>query len=149
MVSLSWITDYLRDYTPAGILKKGVDTLTAGLSYDLQGHDSPIANGVRDVADLWQEEVTDKTDLRLAQTESVLSGIPIVGSIIRGVEGAQQLEDYYNNTGQTPQYPAGTSLSAAGVGAGISSLGSTIAGGQSQGYKAGKMSLEDFYLSYY
>lgn len=137
---------WLYKYSGAGLLEQGLDSLTKGLQNDIRD-DSGIS-GIRDMADFYQREVVEKDDLRTAQVESVLGGVPIVGSVLRGLEGVQQLEDYYNNAGKVPQYPLGNSLSGAGLGAGVSSGVSALTG-NGPGYKAGKMSLEDFYYSYY
>lgn len=139
---------WLYKYSGAGLLEQGLDSLTKGLQNDLKDHPGSGASAIRDVADFYQSEVVEKDDLRTAQVESVLGGVPIVGSVLRGLEGVQQLEDYYNNAGKVPEYPLGNSLSGAGLGAGVSSGVSALTG-NGPGYKAGKMSLEDFYYSYY
>lgn len=71
--------------------------------------------------DFWDEQ-SQKSDLRGAQLESVVSGLPIVGDFLRGVEGATKLEDLYNNTGKVPAYPASQNLGASSLGYGAAAV---------------------------
>ena len=59
-----------------------------------------------------------------AMAESIWSGVPLVGPLIKGAEGARQLTDLYKNTGKVPAYPA---LSGVG-GAGLGYVASNVAG---------------------
>lgn len=51
-----------------------------------------------------------------AYWESIFSGVPIVGPLVKGIEGAKQLEDLYKNTGKVPAYPAISGVGGAGIG---------------------------------
>lgn len=51
-----------------------------------------------------------------AYWESILGGVPYIGPLIKGVEGANQLEDLYKNTGKVPAYPAISGTGGAGLG---------------------------------
>lgn len=97
---MSWVSDSLSDmYT--GTLRK----LKA--PYDLFG----AKNFYTDFID----SELEKSDLRAAEATTFLRGLPIIGNAIGGVEGVQQLEDLYNNTGKTPAYPASTGVGAQGL----------------------------------
>lgn len=87
-------------------------------------------------ADMMQREVVEKSDLRGAQLLEGLSNVPIVGNVIRGVQGVNRLEDLYNNTGRTAYY-AGSGVSGAGA------LGS--AAGQAAKIADGVHDLYQFY----
>lgn len=77
--------------------------------------DTPYARFVK-------REVVDKSDLRGAELLEGMSNLPLVGNVIRGIQGVNRLEDLYNNTGRIPYY-AGTGVSGAGsVGSGIRDL---------------------------
>lgn len=81
------------------------------------------------VNDFIENEVINKADLRGAEVESVLSGLPIAGDVIKGVEGVNQIEDLYANTGKIPEYPGATSASGAGIGRAIGTLTRKIENG--------------------
>lgn len=61
-----------------------------------------------------KREVVNKSDLRGAQLLEGLSNVPLVGNVIRGIQGVNRLEDLYNNTGRTAYY-AGSGVSGAGA----------------------------------
>lgn len=65
-------------------------------------------------AAMMKREVVDKSDLRGAQALEGLSNVPILGNVIRGIQGVNRLEDLYNNTGRTAYY-AGSGVSGAGA----------------------------------
>lgn len=90
-----------------------------------------------DMSRFFTNEVANKSDLRGSQVEAVLSGVPVVGDILRGVEGATQLEDLYNRTGKLAQYPALQNM-------GMSSLGH-LAGDISKKIEGGTHDLAEFY----
>lgn len=90
-----------------------------------------------DIADFIDREVVDKSDLRGAEVETFLRGFPIVGGIINGAEGINQLEDLYRNTGKVPAYPGASSPGAAGLGSSLSQLTRKI--------EDGSNSLHEFY----
>lgn len=71
-----------------------------------------------DLSRFWESEA-NKSELRGAQIEGFVSGLPVAGDIVRGIEGVNQMEDLYNNTGKVLHYPGANSL-------GTSSLGHTI-----------------------
>lgn len=63
-------------------------------------------NARNSVSNFFRDEITNKADLRGAQLDSFLGGVPLVGNFIRGIEGVNQLEDLYNRTGKVPAYPS-------------------------------------------
>lgn len=70
-------------------------------------------------ASFMKREVVDKSDLRGAQLLEGMSNVPIIGNVIRGIQGVNRLEDLYNNTGRTAYY-AGSGVSGAGaIGSGL------------------------------
>lgn len=95
------------------------------------------SNGLRDVADFMQNEIVNKADLRGAELETFLKGLPIVGGVINGFEGINQLEDLYRRTGKVPAYPGANSPGAAGIGSSLSQLTRKI--------EDGSNSLHEFY----
>lgn len=99
--------------------------------YSLGGH---VDNNI---SDFINNEIVNKADLRGSQLEAVLSGMPVVGNVLRGVEGANQLEDLYNRTGKTVQYPAIQNM-------GMSSLGH-LANDISKKIEGGTHDLAEFY----
>lgn len=90
-----------------------------------------------DLSRFFTNEVANKSDLRGTQAEAVLSGVPLVGDLLRGVEGATQLEDLYNKTGKTAEYPALQNM-------GMSSLGH-LAGDITKKIEGGTNDLAEFY----
>lgn len=119
MVNLSWLSDQISN----GV--KNVSTFyrnnfsTVADALDQVGlKDNPM----RTAADFIDDEITQKSDLRGAETETFLRGLPIVGGVINGIEGVNQLEDLYNRTGKIPAYPGSNSPGAAGIGSAIGQL---------------------------
>lgn len=104
---MSWISDGIGNYEKF-----------LGQAF---GKISPYMMGGSVANEFVQNEVVNKSDLRGAQIEAFLSGLPFVGGMIRGIDNAQQLEDLYNNTGQVPSYPGNQS-------GGLSSAGKSIGG---------------------
>lgn len=94
-----------------------------------------------DVSRFFENEVSNKADLRGAQLTTGLSGLPYVGDFIRGINGVQQLEDLYNKTGKVPAYPGGSSNGAAGITEGLNDL----AKGFTRKIENGSNSLHEFY----
>lgn len=82
-----------------------------------------------DVSKFFENEVVNKADLRGAQIESVLSGVPYVGDFLKGIEGVSQYEDLYNRTGKVPHYPALQSGGAGSLGHGLTDITRKIEGG--------------------
>lgn len=83
---------------------------------------SVASNGLRDVSDYMQNEIVDKADLRGAQLQTFLKGVPIVGGLLNGIEGMYQLEDLYDRTGKVPAYPSSNSPGGAGIASSLASL---------------------------
>lgn len=81
------------------------------------------------VSDFFRDEVTNKSDLRGAQVDSFLGGLPLVGNFIRGIEGVNQLEDLYNRTGKVPAYPSIQGVGAGALAHGVSDIARKIEGG--------------------
>lgn len=77
-------------------------------------NDAYHAVGPKGVKPLFVDD--GKNDLRGAQLEQILGGVPGVGDFLRGIEGANQLEDLYNSTGKTPAYPAIQNSGMGGLG---------------------------------
>lgn len=75
------------------------------------------------VSDFYKNQISAKASLRSSQFLEAMSGVPIVGSFIRGVQGVNQLEDLYNNTGRTSNYAGSGVSGASGIGSGLSTLG--------------------------
>lgn len=96
------------------------------------------------VADFYDREISKKSDLRGAETESFLSGLPFVGDFLRGVEGVSRLEDLYNNTGKLPAYPAGGGVGAGAIGHSVGQIAQKIADGKSDLYEYYAGSPDDF-----
>lgn len=63
------------------------------------------------------ESEQQKSALRGAEIEGVLSGIPVVGNVIKGIEGVNQMEDLYSQTGRVPAYPGLQNLGSSSLGA--------------------------------
>lgn len=69
-----------------------------------------------------------KSDLRGSEIVSFLSGLPIFGSLIRGIQGVNQLEDLYNNTGKVSYYPGIQTAGASGLATGGFGFGRMASG---------------------
>lgn len=92
----------------------------------------------------------DDTKMREAQFLSFLSGVPLVGGFVRGIQSARYMDDYYRNTGFIPSYP-GLNDPYGGY-SGLARAGSNLASavasrGGSAGYnvKEGTNDLLSFY----
>lgn len=99
------------------------------------------SSGYNDVADLVENMFVDhrsedQKKLQEARVTSFLSGLPLIGGFVKGIDQARQLEDYYNNTGKLPTYPANSSIGYSGLGhsAGSAAL-SMIPDGQNDLYQ--------------
>lgn len=99
---MSWLSD-----GASWMYKNGMKNIPAYRMFDTFG----AKNAYTDFVD---SEIA-KADLRGAELESFVSGFPIVGNIIKGVEGVNQLEDLYNNTGKIPEYPGTSGVGAQGL----------------------------------
>lgn len=82
-----------------------------------------------DVSRFFENEIVNKSQLRGSQLESILGGVPVVGQILKGIEGANQLEDLYNSSGKVAAYPAAQNGAAAALGKGLSKLPGKIEDG--------------------
>lgn len=122
---MSWLSDRYADFvSTVGKAGKAVSNYSpAGLIANAIGH------GENDVSKFFQNEFIDKKDLRGAEIETMMSGLPIVGGIVRGVDGINQLEDLYNRTGKVPAYPGASGVGGAGIGSGIGKLARKIENG--------------------
>lgn len=90
------------------------------------------------------------SDLNLSKAETFLSGFPIIGGFVNGINGAHQLEDYYNNTGYLPRYGSLQMAGASGIGRGLSYAAGAF--GSNNTYRpdprSGTRSIHDLYLYY-
>lgn len=100
-----------------------------------------------DVSKFFENEVVNKSDLRGAQVESVLSGLPYAGDLLKGIEGVSQYEDLYNRTGKVPRYPALQSGGAGSLGHLADSLSRKIEDGSHDlaEYYSGDRSLSEVF----
>jgi len=71
--------------------------------------------GFNNLANFLESEY-NKRDLRANEIEGILSGVPFIGDVLRGVQGVQSMEDLYNRTGKTAAYGALQNLGSAGLG---------------------------------
>lgn len=109
--------------------------LTDGAEY-LYGN---WANGWKEVTSLgglahndvsrFFEDEQKKSDLRGAEIVSALSGVPVIGNIIQGINGINQMEDLYRNTGKVSEYGTISSGNASGLGKGLDKLVGKIESG--------------------
>lgn len=81
-----------------------------------------------DVSRFFESEQS-KGDLRGAEIVSALSGVPIVGNIIQGINGINQIEDLYARTGKVPEYGTTSTGNASGLGKGLDKLAGKIESG--------------------
>lgn len=105
-----------------------------------------ISSGYGDWANMWKEVTSlgglarndvskffedeqKKNNLRGAEIVSVLSGVPIVGDFVKGIQGVAQMEDLYDNTGKTSEYGTSSGAAAAGLGKGLDKLSGKIESG--------------------
>lgn len=82
-----------------------------------------------DVSRFFEREMIDKSDLRGAEVVSAMSGVPLVGDIIKGINGINQMEDLYSRTGKVSEYGTTSSGNSSGLGKGIDKLSGKIEGG--------------------
>lgn len=106
----------------------------------LTGSKTNVASMLRDA----HNDELKKSDLRGAQTETFLSGLPYIGDFLRGVEGVFRLEDLYNATGKIPAYPASQGVGAGAAGHAFSQAVSKIADGKNDLYEYYTGSPDDF-----
>lgn len=99
---MSWYADRVSDWY-SGILN-GAQFL------------APDAKYIDDFID----SERSKAGLRGAEITSFIGGLPLVGDIVKGIDGINRLEDLYDNTGKVPEYPAvqNTGTSSLGKGTG-------------------------------
>lgn len=107
-----------------------------GLAMKAAHVDNPISN-------FYQNEFVNKSDLRGAQALEVASNLPLIGNLIRGVQGVNRLEDLYNNTGRTAYY-AGSGVSGAGALASAGRDAAKIADGMHDLYEYYSGTPDDF-----
>lgn len=88
-----------------------------------------------DLSRFFAREFSDKAELRGAQEEAALSGIPILGDFLRGVGAIQQMDDLYNRTGKTAAYSANQNLGAAALGYGGAAASQLIRDGTTDLYQ--------------
>lgn len=119
---MSWLSDRFSD----------VSKFYGQANHDIWSFGGHFEN---DVSKFFKNEVADKSDLRGSQIESVVGGLPIAGDIVRGIEGATQLEDLYNRTGKTAEYPAFQGGPASSLGHSISDISKKIEEGSHDLYK--------------
>ena len=74
-----------------------------------------------DVSKFFEDE-QKKQELRGAEFVSALSGVPVLGNIIQGINGINQMEDLYARTGKVSEYGTLSSGNASGLGKGIDKL---------------------------
>lgn len=109
---MSWISDALG-YTVDAFGKAMKSTVG---DFSIAGNLSKAITGSNQISDFYQNEFINKSSLRGAQFETFLSGLPGVGGIVKGIDGIQQLDDLYNNTGKVPAYPGAQTTGASGIG---------------------------------
>lgn len=88
-----------------------------------------------DVSDFFEREIVNKADLRGAEAVSFASGLSGIGDIVRGIEGVNQMEDLYNNTGKVAHYPGASGSGASSLGHALSDLPNKIADGSHDLYE--------------
>lgn len=118
---MSWLSDRYSDFVST-VGKAG----KAVANYSPAGLINNAIRGTNEVSDFFENEFVNKSDLRGAEIESFMSGLPIVGGIVRGVDGINQLEDLYARTGKVPQYPGASGVGGAGIGSALGSLNRKI-----------------------
>jgi len=129
---MSWFSDYLEKE----INSYGKNAANVGKAFgDVASFITGTNVNTNDYQNFMLNEISGKADLRAAQTESLLSGVPIAGDLLRGVNGVQQIEDLYNQTGKVAAYPAAQNLGASGVGYGLQSLARKIENGSNDLYQ--------------
>lgn len=80
-----------------------------GRSSNPRQHPKSNGGGASTLPELYGDKKSwdydDETRLREAKLLSFMSGLPVVGGFVRGVQGARYMDDYYRNTGFIPSYP--------------------------------------------
>lgn len=99
---MSWLSD-----GASWLYKNGMKNIPAYRMFDTFGAKNAYTDFV--------ESEMAKSDLRGAEIETFVRGLPYIGGIVGGVEGVQQLEDLYDNTGKIPAYPGSTGVGAQGL----------------------------------
>lgn len=114
---MSWFSDGASKLSSGygKVMGKMAEYSVPGLIMKATGTDNPIE-------DFYRNEFVDKADLRGAEAVSFASKLPLVGGLVRGVEGVNQLEDLYNRTGKVPAYPGASSVGAGGIGKSVGEL---------------------------
>lgn len=120
---MSWMTDRFADMTrnQGNVAKWMANNSIAGILNNK-------VRGTNEVSDFFQREFIDKADLRGTEIGSIMAGLPVVGGVYRGIEGINQLEDLYNNSGKTVEY-LNKNLGGAGIGNSLGALTRKIEGG--------------------
>lgn len=113
---MSWLSNGLSDFVKASGNAWKVGTSLGGV----------VDN---DVSRFFERELVNKSQLRGAEAEGILSGVPIVGDFVRGIEGVNQMEDLYNRTGKVANYPGASNLGSSSIGHAIADLPNKIADG--------------------
>lgn len=128
-----WFSSLVRDYNP--VYHGFKNSIGAKIGEALTGR-----NFIEDAY----------SDLNLAKLETFASGFPIMGGVINGINGAHQIEDYYNNTGFLPRYGPLQMAGASGLGRALT--GAYMASRPDNTYKSdprsGTRSIHDLYLYY-
>lgn len=138
---MSWLSD------GASKVSKGFGKTFSKMSeYSVPGLAMKAAGMNNAISDFYEREFVDKADLRGAEAVSFASGLPIVGGIVRGVEGVNQLEDLYNNTGKVPEYPGSSGPSAQGLASAATGISRKIEEGSHDlgEYYSGDTTLDQF-----
>lgn len=138
----------------ADFFKKAVNTVgdVGQKGWKLYGDAAEALTGSRGIAahttdkasDWFQNEIKNKSDLRGAQLETFISGLPYAGDFLRGIEGVNRLEDLYNNTGKVPEYPSLSGVGAGAAGHAISQGISKIMDGKNDLYEYYSGTPDDF-----
>lgn len=106
-------------------------------SYDIQG--SRTADELMEkMNNMSQDEYDRKKKLQEQMVLSFLSGLPGIGGFVSGYDRAKQMQDYYKNTGQVPNYYTNI------PGGGFSTLGSAVGNALSK-IPGGQNDLYQFY----
>lgn len=99
---MSWMSSFLGD-----AYKKGLEyTPIYGVHK---------AFGAKNAYTDFMESEMAKSELRGAEATTFLKGLPYVGGVVSGIDGINELEDLYNNTGKVPAYPGASSPGAQGL----------------------------------
>lgn len=74
-----------------------------------------------DVSKFFEDE-QKKSELRGAEIVSALSGVPVIGNFINGINGINQMEDLYARTGKVSEYGTTSTGNVSGIGKGLDKL---------------------------